>query len=165
MKAQELGTLVHGQPNEALVNCIQEDNDSEPSHYLRRLALQFSQSCHGEFQVVAFFERIESPTIQVRLHRNFGTLRLIISLKLAQDGTWQKNGPLRMLVREQSATGTGLAVAAHELNIPLNTNHSGLVKFESRNQGDYELVAERIRQFVFQARRDVPNRFKTHSEL
>lgn len=52
---------------------------------------------------------------------------------------------------------------ADEDNIPLNTDHSGLVKYDSRNQGDYTIVRERLMRLVAEAKQEVAKRFAEHS--
>ncbi|KAJ6102456.1 hypothetical protein N7486_004883 [Penicillium sp. IBT 16267x] len=145
LRNEQLRTLVQGQPNKALVDDLLVDNDSEPSTFLKRLADQFSESCKGYYRVVTFFERTLSPT-----------------LELAQDGNWSKTGRPSLLVTEKSATGTGLVAVIDEDNIPLNTDHSGLVKYSSRSQGDYTIVRERLRRFVSEAKAEVAKRFAEH---
>lgn len=71
--------------------------------------------------------------------------------KVLPDGTLQKSGPLALLVTKKSATTTGVTTVLDEDNIPLNTDHSGLVKFQSRAHDDYCTVRERIRVLVSRA--------------
>jgi hypothetical protein len=47
---------------------------------------------------------------------------------------------------------------ADEDNVSLNTDHSGLVKYKFRNQGDYTIVRERIRKLVDEASLEVAKR-------
>lgn len=51
---------------------------------------------------------------------------------------------------------------ADEDNVSLNTDHSGLVKYKSRNQGDYTIVRERLRKLVKEANLEVAKRFAEH---
>lgn len=74
-----------------------------------------------------------------------------------------KTGPKIYLVTEKSATSTGLTATAEEYNIPLNTDHSGLVKYESRNQEEYSIVKEKLKIFVADAKREVGRRFMDDS--
>ncbi|KAH7129663.1 ankyrin repeat-containing protein, partial [Dactylonectria estremocensis] len=145
LRNNQLRTLVRGQPNEALIHDLLVDSDSEPSTFLKRLADQFSESCKGHYRVVTFFERRLSPT-----------------LELDQDGKWRKTGRPSLLVTEKSTTSTGLVAVAEEDNIALNTDHSGLVKYDSRSQGDYTIVRERLRRLVDEARLEVAKRFAQH---
>ncbi|KAH6973907.1 hypothetical protein EDB80DRAFT_595707 [Ilyonectria destructans] len=139
LRNDQLRTLVRGQPNEALIHDLLVDSDSEPSTFLKRLADQFSESCKDHYMVVTFFERRLSPTLE------------------------RKTGRPSLLVTEKSTTSTGLVAVAEEDNIALNTDHSGLVKYDSRSQGDYTIVRERLRRLVDEARLEVAKRFAEHS--
>ncbi|KAL8294757.1 hypothetical protein RB600_000626 [Gaeumannomyces tritici] len=145
LRNDQLMTLVRGQPNESLIRDLLVDNDSEPSTFLKRLADQFSICCKGHYRVVTFYERMLSPTLK------------------EEDGKWEKTGPSSLLVTMKSATSTGLVAVADEDNLPLRRDHSGLVKYESKNQGDYTVVAERIRRFVHDAKLEVARRFAEHN--
>ena len=63
------------------------------------------------------------------------------------------------MVTTKSATSTGLTVTANEDNIPLNKDHSGLIKYESRNEEDYIIVKGKIQSLVEKGRREVAKRF------
>ena len=63
------------------------------------------------------------------------------------------------MVMEKSATSTGLTSTADEYNIPLNTDHSGLVKDKSRSPEEYCIVKDKLKRFVAQAKREVGKRF------
>ncbi|KZL75278.1 ankyrin repeat-containing protein [Colletotrichum tofieldiae] len=141
LRNEQLITLVRGQPNEPLVNDLLVDDDSEPSAFLKRLGDQFSELCEGHCRVVNFYECRLSPTIQ-----------------LTQSGQWQKTGPPSLLVTRNSATCTGLVVMAKEDNIPLDTDHSGLVKYQSISQGFYLVVADRIGRLVDETKKEVTGR-------
>jgi hypothetical protein len=160
LRNEQLRTLVHGQPNKALIESLLVDNDSEPSLFLKRMADQFSESCKGYYRVVTFFERALSPTLKVGSSVRYNNKkRLIIVLQHSKDGRWCRTGDPSLLVTEKSATSTGLVAAADEDNIPLNTDHSGLVKYSSRNQSDYIIVRERLGRLANEAKLEVPKRF------
>ncbi|KAJ5128266.1 ankyrin repeat-containing protein, partial [Penicillium atrosanguineum] len=142
LRNEQLKTIVQDQPNQALVDNLVVDNDNEPTTLLKRLTDQFAEKSKGLYRVVTFFERKYSPILEV-----------------APDGRLRKTGRLSLLVTEKSATSTGLVAMADEDNIPFNTDHSGLVKYRSRNQGDYTVVRERIRILVDEAKLKVANRF------
>jgi len=44
-------------------------------------------------------------------------------------------------------------------HIPLDADHSGLVKFESRTHGSYEIIMQNIKKYVAEAPEVVSNRF------
>ncbi|POR38318.1 Uncharacterized protein TPAR_01489 [Tolypocladium paradoxum] len=144
LRNDQLRTLVQGQPNQALIDDLLVDNDSEASNFLTRLATQFSESCKGYYRVVTFFERVRSKTLR------------------EQDGKWGKTGPPSLLVTDKSATSTGLVAVADEDNIALNKDHSDLVKYDSQSQGEYTVVRERIKRLVDEAKLEVAKRFAEH---
>jgi hypothetical protein len=82
---------------------------------------------------------------------------------MQQDGTLAKIGPKTFMVTQKSATSTGLTAAADENNIALNTDHSGLVKYESRTQDDYNVVKGKIKTLVAKAIREVDRHFADNS--
>ncbi len=62
------------------------------------------------------------------------------------------------MVTQKSATSTGLVSVADEINIPLNTDHSGLVKYERKNQEEYNIVKGKIKTLVDEAKEVVRRR-------
>ncbi|KAK1579705.1 uncharacterized protein LY79DRAFT_652008, partial [Colletotrichum navitas] len=146
LRNEQLRTMVCGQPNEALVHDLVVDNDSEASTFLKRLADDFAEKCKDHYRVMSFFERMLSPTVQ-----------------RDDEGNWRKTGPASLLVTQKSATATGIVAVADEDNIALNSDHSGIVKYSSRGQGDYPIVRRRLIDCVERAILDVPRRFAEHS--
>jgi sulfur relay (sulfurtransferase) DsrC/TusE family protein len=67
------------------------------------------------------------------------------------------------MVTQKSATSTGLTAVANENNISLNTDHSRLVKYESRNQEEYNIVKEKLKILVAEAKQEVGQRFTENS--
>jgi len=63
------------------------------------------------------------------------------------------------MVTRKSATSTGLTAEADKDNISLNTDHMGLVKYESRTQDEYSIVKERLKTLVAEAKAGVAQRF------
>ncbi|KAJ8108205.1 hypothetical protein OPT61_g8336 [Boeremia exigua] len=148
LRNKQLMTIVKGQPNQSLVHDLLVDDDSEPSTFLKRISDQFSECCRNRYQVVSLFERQRSPTVQEQ-----------------PDGSLAKTGPKMMMVTTKSATSTGLTATADEDNIPLNKDHSGLVKYESRNDAEYIIVREKVRSLAAKAGREVPKRFAIEDDL
>ncbi len=62
------------------------------------------------------------------------------------------------MVTQRSATSTGLTAAVNEDNIPLNTDHRGLVKYDDRNQEEYHIVKGRLRTLIAEAKSKAANR-------
>jgi hypothetical protein len=65
LRNEQLMNIVQGQPNEALIRDLVVDNDSEPSSFLRRISNHFSECCRNRYRVVSFYERRQSPTVEV----------------------------------------------------------------------------------------------------
>jgi hypothetical protein len=82
--------------------------------------------------------------------------------KQNNDGTLTKSGPKQLLVTEESATRTGLPDMFHQ-HIPIDADHSGLVKFESRSHGSYEIVMQKIKKYVAEAPEAVSKRLLNSS--
>ncbi|KAL4734345.1 hypothetical protein BDV11DRAFT_212893 [Aspergillus similis] len=81
-------------------------------------------------------------------------------MQLQPDGTLAKNGPEIFMVTEKSATSLGLTATHEEDNISLSTDHSGLVKYESRSHDDYSIVKKRLKTLVTEAKQKVRERFE-----
>ena len=62
------------------------------------------------------------------------------------------------MVTQQSATSVGLSFAADEDKLGLKTDHSGLVKYDNR-QEPYNIVLRKLEMLVEQAGRAVSARF------
>jgi hypothetical protein len=76
--------------------------------------------------------------------------------KRSKDGTWTRSGPKKLMVTEESATRTGLPDTLHQ-HIPLNADHSDLVKFESPSHGGYEIVMQNIKNMRQRHQRQFQN--------
>lgn len=68
-------------------------------------------------------------------------------------------GPKTLMVTRDSATSTGLTATSDEDNIALDTDHSGLVKYDSQSQGPYPIVKERLRNLIVEGITQVDKRF------
>ncbi|KAF2176608.1 hypothetical protein K469DRAFT_812982 [Zopfia rhizophila CBS 207.26] len=146
LRNEQLNSIVQGRPNQVLIRDLVVDDDSEPSPFLKRISDQFSECCKGQYRVISFFERKRSSTVQIR-----------------PDGTLAKIGPKTFMVTQKSATSTGLTAVADENNISLNMDHSGLVKYESRTQEEYNIVKEKLKVLVAGAKHEVGRRFAENS--
>ncbi len=63
------------------------------------------------------------------------------------------------MVTRKSATSTGLTAVADENNVPLGTDHMGLVKYEGRTHDGYSIVKGRLKTLVDKAKAEVAQRF------
>ncbi|KAK8071886.1 hypothetical protein PG996_005234 [Apiospora saccharicola] len=131
LRNEKLTSLVEGQPNQALIKALVVDDESEPSDFLGRMSDDFARCFQGRLRVISFYER-----------------RLSAIIKIQPDGTLKKSGPIVLMVTRKSAISTGLTAASDEDIIPLDTDYSGFVKFESRRDDAYVVAKERIKSLV-----------------
>ncbi|KAK8132019.1 hypothetical protein PG999_000192 [Apiospora kogelbergensis] len=131
LRSEKLASVVAGQPNQALIRALVVDDESEPSDFLARMSDDFARCFQGRLRVVSIYERRLSATVEMQ-----------------PDGTLRKSGPAVLMVTKKSATSTGLTAVPDEDIIPLDADHSGLVKFESRRDDAYVVVKERIKSLV-----------------
>lgn len=68
----QLLAIVQDGPNQALIESLVVDHDSEPSEYLRRISDEFSKDFEGKYVIVTIFERSYSPTLEVRYQSSAG---------------------------------------------------------------------------------------------
>jgi hypothetical protein len=159
LRNDQLRSMVKGQPNERLINDLVVDKDSEPSPFLSGLSRRFADCCKNQgYKVISFYERRESPTLMVRSHKvesHKHTDRS--SIKQSSNGTWTRSGPRQLMVTEESATRTGLP-DTFDQHIPLNADHSGLVKFEGSSHDGYEVVMQKIKKYAAEAPEAVSER-------
>ena len=150
LQHDELISIVEGQPNEVLIrDPVVDPYSSEPSPLMKRISSQFSEHYKHLRYVVLYFETQQSPTVEVeRPSRLLTKLILTHPAKIQPDGSLSRTGPLKFLVTEKSATNVGLTAEVNEYNIPLNRDHSSLVKFEDRGQEEYKMVMTKIAEFV-----------------
>ncbi len=83
----------------------------------------------------------------------------MIMFQIQPGGGLAMTGPMSLLVTEKSATGTGLTATADERNISFNTDHRGLVKYESRTQEEFVIVKRHLKELVDEARAEIGKRF------
>lgn len=81
-----------------------------------------------------------------------------IMLQRLPNGSLVKNGPRMLLVTEQSACQIGTTDNSHQW-LPLDRDHSGLVKFNHQHDEDYYTVRNRLSELVNAALPVVKDRF------
>lgn len=97
LRNEQLITLVRGQPNQSLIYDLLVDRDSEPSNFLKKLGDEFSRCCKGRYRVVTFFERMLSPTLEVR-YFTVKTTNINANYYLTgQKWEIEKDGPLNFI--------------------------------------------------------------------
>ncbi|RYP39571.1 hypothetical protein DL767_002119 [Monosporascus sp. MG133] len=143
LRNEQLQSIVEGQPNQNLIRDLVVDSDSEPSTFLKRISNDFSDCYKGQYRVVSFYETKHSPTVQIQ-----------------PDGRLSKTGPKVLMVTMKSATSTGLTAVLDEDNIGFDADHSGLVKYDSRNRGMYPIVRERLERIISEDVSRIAKRFQ-----
>ncbi len=71
LRHEVLRSIVQGQPGEALIRDLVVDTNGEPSPFLKRISADFSDRFNGQLEVLSFYERKLSPTIQVGPHASW----------------------------------------------------------------------------------------------
>lgn len=168
LRNEQLQTIVEGQPNEALIRDLVVDDDSEPSRFLKRISEQFAESLGGHCPMVCFYETRRSPTVEVSVRsciqevhaHGVAVPKLIVSKQMSSDGVLRKTGPKSFMVTLQSATTTGATAATGQRNFPVDADHSGLVKFDSRSQDEYMIVKEELKTLATDGKALVKARFE-----
>ncbi|OJD34863.1 protein serac1 q2tbm9 [Diplodia corticola] len=138
-----LGAVIGKMPSENLIRDLIVTKESEPSAFLTALSESFVTCCKlQEFKVVAFYETLNSNTLEQN-----------------PDGRWARSGPKKLMVTKASATWIhGQANSRKE--IPLSTDHSGLVKFTGRSDPQYtDSVKFHIEEMVKAAPSTINERF------
>lgn len=67
------------------------------------------------------------------------------------------------MVTQKSATSTGLTAAPDEYNVPLSTDHSGLVKYESKSQEEYIIAKYSLGLLIAEAKQKIRRRVTENS--
>jgi len=66
LRNNQLEAMVDGQPNEQLIRDLVVDKNSEARPFLLELSQKFEACCKTQhFQVVSYYETLDSPTIRV----------------------------------------------------------------------------------------------------
>ncbi|KAF8243586.1 hypothetical protein K440DRAFT_55349 [Wilcoxina mikolae CBS 423.85] len=122
LNTENLETLVKGQRNETLVR-----NLSERSPLLCEMHHAFQQSFpYKDCSIVLFYETKDTKTVEVQ-----------------PTGRWTRTGPFVRLVTRDSATSFSPAEALHD-QIPIDTDHSNLIKFAGRDDRHYDVVRVKL---------------------
>ncbi|KAI9859674.1 MAG: hypothetical protein M1813_006605 [Trichoglossum hirsutum] len=150
LKVGKLKDITSGQLNSNLIYDLSVDDESEPSAFLRNLTQEFIHSCQKQdppFEIVSYYEQKKSHTAE----------------KMS-DGSLSMSGPPCFMVSRESACRIG-----HTDNftqqLPLNTDHSGLVKFSCRSDDGYVRVMDNIKVLVDSAPLVVKRRFSLEVDL
>ncbi|KAF8244548.1 hypothetical protein K440DRAFT_9874 [Wilcoxina mikolae CBS 423.85] len=139
LNEQNLMTLVRGQKNETLIRDL-----GQTSQLLREMERAFQHGLHTEHcSIVSFYESKDTKTVEVK-----------------PTGELTRTGPFIQLVNRGSAT-CFCPTAALQDHIPIDTDHSSLVKFTGRSDKHYDAVRIRLSSLVKRATNIMRKRGKT----
>ncbi|KAA8908942.1 hypothetical protein FN846DRAFT_944125 [Sphaerosporella brunnea] len=136
--------LLKGQPNADFVNDLREGSaflDLAYDSFLRGFT-------HDDCKITSFYEMQFTKTL------------------VEIDGKWMREGEPVQMVTKDSATWASRTEALPD-QVPLEANHSTLVKFSDRHDNKYEVVLGRIREQVVEAAEVIKKRHghaSTHGE-
>ncbi|XXH04158.1 Peptide chain release factor 1, mitochondrial [Hypoxylon texense] len=147
MEISSLKPMAGDGPNRALLESIGTN-----SHVLSQQYEDFQAALghKGEFEVICFYEVLQSPTAIQN-----------------QGDRWKMEGPRTVLVSPQSATHCRPWESGLEYRCPINRTHSEMVKFGPQDE-EYEKAVERIKGIVRRAPSSVKSPLQpnlSHEEL
>ncbi|KAF8532917.1 hypothetical protein BDD12DRAFT_535075 [Trichophaea hybrida] len=126
LKIDELVHMVKGQPNERLVRDL-----APRSEFLEMLHETFCERFDfNDTEVISFYETEETKTVK----RN-------------EIGQWTRDGPSVILVEKVSAVDTVPNEAKHN-QIPIDRDHSNIVKFTGRSDTYYVTLRRHLKRFA-----------------
>ncbi|KAL9471607.1 hypothetical protein ACSS6W_009548 [Trichoderma asperelloides] len=143
IETSSLMAMVKGQPNEALVRDL-----SESSRFLSLLQSMFYERfiIDGS-RIICVYETQMTPTVEW-------------SVKTA---SWERTGQKVMMVPHTSATHVSKNEKAYD-HLPIDADHSNIVKFHNPSNQDYAIMEARIKQLIDQALPIVKSRFISHQK-
>ena len=148
----QLRAIVKSKLSEKLIEDLVVSSDSEASPMLAELSRKFLRCCKSQkFDIVSFYETKSSPTAIVSASSPPQNSLLIQQSQKSPNGEWTRTGEKTLMVTEESATRIGLQ-SDLDRRYPLQTDHSGLVKFRGYDDPIYaEVVLPQIEAMVKRA--------------
>ncbi|EFX02408.1 nacht and ankyrin domain containing protein [Grosmannia clavigera kw1407] len=129
MDISSLKPMVDNRPNRFLLESIGPN-----SQVLGQQYGDFQKALgKGMFEVVCFYEMVESPTAVQ-----------------GENGVWKMEGPPAILVAPESATHCRHWEEGEQYKCPINRTHSEMVKFGPQD-AEYEKVLQRVKRIVQKA--------------
>ncbi|QYS99703.1 NACHT domain-containing protein [Trichoderma simmonsii] len=133
-----LMSMVKGQPNEDLVrNLGVESSFSNLLHesFIKRFTL--------DSEIICVFETKTTPTVELN----------------SETKSWERTGPEVMMVPQNSAIYAG-PNEKHYDQLPIEADHSEIVKFSDASNSDYIIIQSRIDKWVQKAPAVIQERFR-----
>jgi len=136
LNIENIRTLVKHQRNAHFVEDLREGS-ALLNHTNRQFLRGFSlQDC----QITSFYETRDTRAVVVR-----------------DDGHWERDGPMVRVVTSDSATWA-LPTDAIHMQIPIDADHSTMVKFPDNSDPHYITVRDRLYECVKKAPSTIENR-------
>lgn len=149
--------MVKGQPNEDLVKDLKQS-----SRFLNMLSQRFNKYFTLEdSEIISIYETRMTPTVKVcyYLNSHFVVQNTINFLKwCSETASWERTGSKIMMVPFTSAIHAGPNEKVYN-QIPIEANHSEIIKFSDTSNHDYLIIESRIRELVAKAPEVIHERF------
>ncbi|PTB53172.1 hypothetical protein M431DRAFT_509509 [Trichoderma harzianum CBS 226.95] len=133
-----LMSMVKGQPNEDLVR-----NLGVESPFLNHLHESFHRRFTLNSEIICVFETKTTPTIEWN----------------SETKSWERTGPEVMMVPQNSAIYAGPNEKPYD-QLPIEADHSEIVKFSNASNSDYIIIQSRIEKWVQKAPAVIRDRFR-----
>jgi hypothetical protein len=111
-------------------------------------------------QITSFYELRDTQAVVVCFHAppNFSCASTDFDvLEVRDDGSWERKGPMLRMVTSDSATWA-LPTEAIHMQIPIDADHSTMVKFSDNYDSHYIIVRNRLYECVKKAPGIIENR-------
>lgn len=154
IRQESLQTIVKDKPNEALIQSVVTDKQTQASHYLDRLSRDFAECFDGETRIVSIYETHQSKVlIQVSWRQGSYAMRSFTWIKTHNDiqmpdKSLKMSDETKLLVPQDSATSIGVTGRWHQKVVPAEANHSDLIKFPSDVDDRYHVTQYHISELV-----------------
>ncbi|OPB46269.1 ankyrin repeat protein [Trichoderma guizhouense] len=133
-----LMSMVKGQPNEDLVR-----NLGGESPFLNHLHESFHKRFTLNSEIICAFETKTTPTVEWN----------------SETKSWERTGPEVMMVPQNSAIYAGPNEKPYD-QLPIEADHSEIVKFSDSSNSDYIIIQSRIDKWVQKAPAVIRDRFR-----
>ncbi|KAL6831944.1 hypothetical protein V8C40DRAFT_263226 [Trichoderma camerunense] len=132
-----LKSMVKGQPNEDLVRDLGVN-----SPFLNHLHESFNKRFTLDSEIICVYETKTTPTVEWN----------------SDTKSWERTGPEVMMVPQNSAIYAGPNEKSYD-QLPIEADHSEIVKFSDASNSDYIIIQSRIAKWVKKAPAVIRERF------
>jgi hypothetical protein len=143
LNTERLMTMAKGQPNEDLVKSL--DSSSRFLGMLQREFEKFSTGTPDGPVILSIYETRKTPTVQWS----------------EETASYERNGDPIMMVSKPSAIHASRGEKDYN-QIPIDADHSDIVKFSDPSDAGYGIIESRMRELVARAPGVIKERFSSH---